>query len=161
MGNMAETWLRESRASISAYPSESVWKQNVDMLRDAGGKGFSVLQVTKVWTSATTAQKDAWYKYALASWLLGNDGRAFFHFTYANGDATTPRTLNRLDLGTASGAYAKASGVYQRSFSAGKVLVNPTSSTVTVGLGGSYKTLSGASVTSVTLGPNSAEILTS
>jgi hypothetical protein len=161
LGNMAETWLRESTASISSYPSESVWKQNVDMLGDAGSKGFSVFQVTKVWTSATTAQKDAWYKYTLASWLLGNDGRAFFHFTYANGDATTPRPFNRLDLGTASGAYAKASGVYQRSFSAGKVLVNPTSSTVTVGLGGSYKTLSGASVTSVTLGPNSAEILTS
>jgi hypothetical protein len=158
-GSWAETWLRETAASITAYPSETVWKQNVDMLPDAGARGYSVLQITKLYVTATTAQKDAWYKYTLASWLLGNDGRAFFSVTYEKGDLTVVRPLNRFNLGAASGPYAKVSGVYQRSFTGGRVLVNPTSSTVTVSLGGTYRTLAGASVTSVTLGPKTAEIL--
>jgi hypothetical protein len=158
-GSEAETWLRESEAAITSYPSESTWKQNVDMIRDAEAKGYAVLQCTKVWTNATVAQKDAWYKYALASWLLGNQGRSFFFFTYKNGDSTIDRALAHLDLGTPSGAYTKANGVYQRTFSAGKVLVNPTSSTATVPLGATYKKLNGTTATSATLRPNTAEIL--
>jgi hypothetical protein len=159
-GSEAETWLRESEAPISSYPSESVWKQNVDMIPDAEANGYAVLQCTKVWTSATSAQKEAWYKFALASWLLGNQGRSFFFFTYQNGDSTVDRSLNHLDLGAPSGPYAKQNGVYQRSFAAGRVLVNPTPNSVTVPLGSSYKTLSGSSVSSVTVGANAAEILT-
>jgi hypothetical protein len=160
VASVAETWLHETVAPITAYPSEAVWKQNVDMLIDAEARGYGVLQMTRVWADGTTAQKDAWYNYTLASWLLGNQGRSYFNFSYQQGDSTTPRPWNRLDLGAASGSYIKSSGVYQRQFANGKVLVNPTSSTFTVSLGGAYRTLSGQSVNSVTLGPNSARILT-
>jgi hypothetical protein len=131
------------------------------MLADAGSLGFAVLQETRLRTSATAEQKDAWYKFTLASWLLGNDGRSFFHFSYEHADATVLRKWHRLDLGTAVEPYGKVGGVYQRTFSGGRVLVNPTSSTVVVSLDGTYTTLSGAPVTSVTLPPKTAEILRS
>jgi hypothetical protein len=118
-----------------------------------------VLQSTKVWTTATRAEKDAWYEYTLASFLLGNDGRSRFFFSYTPGDSTVDRPWNDLALGGASGPYAKTSGVYQRSFSAGRVLVNPTTASVTVALGGTFRTLEGEIVTSVTLPPNSGKIL--
>jgi hypothetical protein len=83
-------------AAITKYPSETVWKQNVDLLVDAGARGYGVLQSTKVWTTATTAEKDAWYEYTLASFLLGNDGRSRFFFSYAPGDSTVDRRWNDL-----------------------------------------------------------------
>jgi hypothetical protein len=159
LGSMAETWLREAKAGVNVYPSESAWKLNVDMLADAGSRGFSVMQETRVQVTGTTTQKDAWYKFTLASWLLGNDGRSFFHFSYTHADATVPRRWHRLDLGTATGPYAKVGAVYRRAFSRGLVLVNPTSSTTAVSLGATYTTLLGTQVTSVTLAPKTAEIL--
>ena len=53
---MAEAWLRGATNPIDAYPRESVWQQNVDMIADAGSLGGSVLAVTKVWTNGTKAQ---------------------------------------------------------------------------------------------------------
>ena len=75
-------------------------------------------------------------------------------------DATVVYPWSALNLGSPSGRYAKVNNVYQRSFSSGRVLVNPTPSTFTVKLGGTFHTLDGAVVTSVTLKANSAEILT-
>jgi len=158
-GGMAEAWIRGGENPITAYMKEAQWKQNVDALVDAGAKGSSFCGVTKVWTTGTQAQKDAWLNYTVASYLLGNDGHSYLAFTYNQGDATADYPLWHVDLGTAKGAYAKIGNVYQRSFSAGRVLVNPTTSTYTVQLGATYHTLAGAAVTSVTLGPNAASIL--
>jgi hypothetical protein len=90
---------------------------------------------------------------------VGNDGRAYFHFTADKGDSRLDRPLNHLDLGPALGPYAKVDGVYQRLFIGGRVLVNPTTTSRTIALGDGYRTLSGTAVTSITIAPNSAEIL--
>jgi hypothetical protein len=159
-GAMAEAWLRGATNPITSYPKETVWKQNVDAVVDAGVRGASFLAVTKVWTDATQAQKDAWYKYTVASFMLANDGKAYLSFSYEQGDATVDYPWNHLYFGPPAGPYSKVDGVYQRSFSRGRVLVNPTTSTFRVALGGTYRTLDGAVVTSVTLAPQTAEILT-
>jgi putative glycosyl hydrolase-like family 15 (GHL15) protein len=158
---LPEAWLRGATASIGAYPSEAAWKQNVDLLVDCQRLGVSVMTSTKTWTTATQAQKDAWFKFALASYLLGNDGTSYFFFSYSGGDSVADYPLYHLDLGAASAPYAKVSGVYQRNFAKGKVLVNPTTSTFTVPLGGTYETVGGSTVTSVTLPPHTAEIVRS
>jgi hypothetical protein len=160
-GGMAEAWIRGGSNSITAYPKEAAWKQNVDAIADAGARGSSFCAVTKVWTDGTQAQKDAWFTYTAASFLLGNNGNSYLAFTYNQGDATADYPLWHVDLGTATGPYAKVNNVYQRSFTAGRVLVNPTPNTYTIQLGATYHTLDGASVASVTLGPNSASILES
>jgi hypothetical protein len=157
---MAEGWLRGATDPITAYPSEAHWKQDVDALPDAGAQGKSFLGVTKVWTTGTQAQKRAWFVFALASFLLGNDGSSYMTFSYTPGDLTVDRAWYHLVLGNPVGSYAKVNGVYQRDFAAGRVLVNPTPSTFTIALGGTYYTLSGVAVTSVKLGPDSASILT-
>jgi hypothetical protein len=159
-GAMAEGWLRIATDPIGTYPSEAAWKQNVDAVIDAGAHGGSFFTVTKVWTPATPEQKDAWYEFALASFLLANDGKAYFSFSYAPGDAAVDYPWNHLNLGTAVAPYSKLERVYQRKFSLGRVLVNPTTRTFTVPLGKTYHTLDGVAVTSVTLGPETAEILT-
>jgi hypothetical protein len=159
-GGMAEAWLRGAMNPITRYPSETAWKENVDAVADAGARGSSFLAVTKVWSGGTQAQKDAWYLFTLASFLLGNDGRSSVTFSYTQGDAAVDRPWYHLALGSPSGPYAKVGGVYQRSFARGRVLVNPTQSTFAIDLGGTFHTLTGLLVTAVTLKPETATILT-
>jgi hypothetical protein len=50
-------------------------------------------------------------------------------------------------------------GVYQRSFTNGRVLVNPSSSTVTVNLGKTMTTPTGTQVSSLTMAPYTGAVL--
>jgi hypothetical protein len=133
---------------------------------DTNALGKNVQVTTALPTSATDAQIDQWRKYAYATYLIGNNGRAYFEFVpYSKprgSELSNP--LYTLDIGspthTASTAAGYANGGwFERSFTKGKVLVNPTTAAVTVSLGGSYLLPNGATITSLTLGPNSGEIL--
>lgn len=159
---MAEGFLRSGRADLTAYPTVADWKANVDMLADAGARGKSLVVVTKVWNTGTQSQKDAWHKFALASFLLGSDGRARFSFLYDI--ALDPGAWHpwwATSLGAPSGPYTRRSdGAYNREFALGRALVNPTGRIVNVPLGAAYTTLDGSRVTALTLAPHSGEVLT-
>jgi hypothetical protein len=161
VGSTAEAWLKAPGSPVTSFEAESQWKQDVDLLGDANAVGGVALTMTKTWGGGTTAQKGAYRLYALASFLLGNSGHSYFYFTANQSDAATlDSPLYHLPLGTPTGAYAKLGGLYQRSFSNGRVLVNPTTATVSLALGGSYRTAAGTAVTSVRLAPHTAQILT-
>jgi hypothetical protein len=159
-GGMPEAWMRGAWQRADSWRNEATWKKDVDMLVDAGSRGNSVLTITKVWATATQAQKDQWYEFSLASFLLGNDGHSYFGFSSsAPGGTTADHPQVHTDLGSPLGAYAKVAGVYQREFSAGKVLVNPTTSTYTVSLGGLFFDENGQAVTSITLPAHTGRIV--
>lgn len=127
--SLAEYWLRGAKESITRFPSESVWKLNLDMLTDASAKGKRVLITVKTWVSATVAQKEAWHRYSLATFLLGTDGSHSYQFIpsplAADFVATDP-VLAGLTIGTPTASYVReASGVYSRAFTNGRVVVNP------------------------------------
>jgi hypothetical protein len=163
----AEVWMRTPGSPATSYPTLTTWQQNVQMLIDAESMDAGVHATVKTWSGGTVEAREAWRAYALASFLIGNSGHSWFEFT--SGLTTLPwadlSPLYDLPIGTAVETYAHASdysqgGVYQRDFSNGKVLVNPSTATVTVPLGGAYHTPAGASLTSITLGPNGAALLT-
>src|SRR5262249_40412002 len=79
---MAEIWMRTAGQSIGNWPTLTRWQANVDAIASAGANGQSILAITKCWTSGTTAQKDQWHRFALASFLLANDGHSRFYFSY-------------------------------------------------------------------------------
>jgi hypothetical protein len=157
-GCIAEAWLRTAKAPINSYRPESEWKKDVDLLVDAGAKGEAALVMTKVWVTGATAQKDAWHRYALASFLLGTDGNAYFSFLREN-SPTEVHPWDQVNVGSPSGRYTKKDGVYQRSFTAGMALVNPTTVTVNVPLLNVYTTLDGNKITSLKLAPNTGQVL--
>jgi hypothetical protein len=113
-------------------------------------------------TSGTQVQKDAWHQYSLATFLLGSNGRSWFRFgmSQPESDPTSMHPWWRVPIGSPTNAYAKIGGVYQRWFTNGRVLVNPTTGTFTVQLGRRYRTLDGKTVTSVQLGAWGAAVLT-
>jgi hypothetical protein len=159
-GGGAESWIRVAHQGVRNWPTVLEWKRNVNMLKDASAQGKSVLVLTKLWVSATKAQRLRWHRFALGSFLLGDGGRSYFYFS---GSRTASPTRGhrwwRVRLGDALGAYQKVNGIYQRTFRRGKVLVNPTGNTVRVALGGLYVSLTGVRQRITRVGPHSAQIL--
>jgi uncharacterized membrane protein YgcG len=156
----AEHWFGNDVTQSQSLPA---WQQGVQMEIDAQAAGHGVI----VNVDAPGTNVEQWRRYLTASYLLGNNGAAWLEF---GPDAQTapfdsPSPLYATPIGTPlqTGGrvsdYAK-NGVYQRAYSNGLVLVNPSSSSVTVDLGGTYTNESGSAVTSVTLSAWSGAILT-
>jgi hypothetical protein len=160
-GASAETWTRQAGAPLSYHEPIKSWQQEVDMLSDASTTGGLALTITKAWSAGTAAQKESARLYALATFLLGNDGSSYFYFTANKTDpATLDDPLYHLQIGSPSGGYVVQNGAYVRTFTNGKVVVNPTSSVVSVDLGGSYRRPDGSFALGATLSPYSAQIFT-
>ncbi len=161
VGSTAESWLKAPGAAATSYEPEGTWKQEADLLADDNAAGGVALTMTKMWGGGTDAEKAAYRLYALATFLLGNAGHSYFYFSAGRSDAATVDSpLYHLPLGSPTAAYAKTGGVYQRPFTNGRVLVNPTTATVRLSLGRLYRTAAGATVSAVTLRPHTAQILT-
>jgi hypothetical protein len=160
-GAVGEGWLKNPGASAASFPTEAKWKQNIDAMVDAGKRSRSVMAITKTWGGGTASQIDAWHRFALASFLLGTNGASYFEFSTANNQAgvVNDSPWEHVNVGAPTGAYTKNGSVYQRSFTQGMALVNPTSSTNSVSLSQTYCDLNGSKVNSVTLGPDGAEVL--
>ena len=158
----AEQFVRSATSSVSTHKTEAVWKQDVDMMVDAQSRGTSVAAVTKVWTTATAVQLTAWHAFAYATFLLGDDGSSRFTFlSNTTTSATDDSTMEATPIGTPAGSYAKTAGVYQRAYSNGLVMVNPTKTALTVPITGRYTTLQGTVVTgTIKLAPYSGNVLT-
>jgi hypothetical protein len=160
-GGIAEAWLRPPWQPLTTYPPESVWKQNVDMLADAG-TGERMMVLTKAWADGAQEDKEAWRRFAEASFLLGATGTTcLFAFSYGPGFDGPPGEPLAAELGSPLGAYEKIGGVYRRTFEHGRVLVNPTLGTYTVPLGGTYVLPDGTTASEVSLAPHDAVVVTS
>jgi hypothetical protein len=159
---LAEVWLRQAQHPVSTFETESVWLQEVDMLAAAGSKGDSVAVTVKIWITATTAEVDQWHKYALASFLLGTTGTSYFSFIASTSPAafTAVDAWDQVDPGAPSGPFAKVGGVYERQFSKGWAVVNPTAATGTVTFSRACKTLEGGTVTTLVLAPDTGDVCT-
>jgi hypothetical protein len=156
-GGIAEGFLRTSTQSATTYPSVSTWQQNVNMLLSPPKP---MLALTKVWASATTDQLNQYHLYALASFLLGTDGRSYFYFSAASSEPPISVVPWSVNIGDPSGAYSLQDGAYQRPFTQGRVLVNPTAGQVSVPLSGTYAAMDGTQVSgSLVMPPYTGQIL--
>ncbi|MBA3286753.1 MAG: hypothetical protein H0U21_01835 [Acidimicrobiia bacterium] len=160
LASTAEGFLRGSRTSATTFRSVDKWKQDIDMLVDAGSRGKTVLAAVKLWASETVAQQNQWREYAYASFLLGTNGYQFLYFSVRGpGKPDASHPMDSYNLGTPSEAYTLRGGVYQRRFSAGLAMVNPGSTSKTVTLGGSYRLSDGQVVTQLTMPPYTGRLL--
>lgn len=161
-GGMAEVWLRSPTLPPDQYPTAKTWLAAVQMLQQTEAEGQAVMVCVKLWVPATQAQTDAWHLFSLASYLLAANGQSFYQFIPGSPEAAIdPDSLaSSLAIGTPTGPMASSGGVYTRSYTGGLVLVNPGTSTVTVPLAHAYTDTSGNVLTAVTLGADTAAILT-
>ena len=103
------------------------------------------------YSNAVTAQTR---QYALASYLLATDGRQYF----AAGGITSSPVEPRLKQGGRPSAMFQVGAYWLRYFAHGVAVVNPSTSTVVVPLGGTYLDAD-RPVSTITLGPASGAVL--
>ena len=104
------------------------------------------------YSAAVTAQTR---EYALASFLLATDGQQLL----AVGNMTPGLLAPRWPLGVPLSAMTRVGRSWRRYFTDGVTIVNPSTSSLTVSLGGTYLDDGGNPVSAVTLGPASGAVL--
>ena len=161
-GGNAQGWIRGTYDPLHQFRDEASWKADVDMLVDAGRRGKTILTMTKAWAAGSTQEKDAIRRYALASFLLGTNGSHYFFFSDLGRETVDPpdSALEQVEVGAPLGPYTQEGNAYVRRFANGVAVVNPTASPATVALGGSYQSLGGGAVSTVTLQPHTGDVLT-
>lgn len=157
-----EEFLRTPISKTTEFRSEAAWKRDIDYLSTISQDDRVVLITTRLNASdATSDTIKQWMNYAVASYLLGKNGRhTYLHFD-AGDPAFSADPILAAPIGAPSDAYTKLdSGLYQRKFTKGVVLVNPTGDDKKWKVDQAYKTMAGNTVDSeVTLGAHSGLIL--
>ncbi len=144
------------------FKPEAAWKRDVDALSALSQDNRIVLVSTRVDpTGVATDTLRQWLSYSVASYLLGKNGsRTYFQFDPGGSIAHLDGPIMTAPIGMPLEAYTKLdSGAYQRAFSEGIVLVNPTAKSKEIDLGAEYLTLSGAAIQKVTMSANTGLIL--
>jgi hypothetical protein len=156
-----EAFLRSPISRTTEFKSEANWKKDVDYLSAVSLDDKIVLITTRLPAGAGDALVGQWLSYSVASYLLGKNG-AHTYFQFDAGDpAWSNDPVLSAPIGAPVEAYVKLdSGIYQRRFEKGLVLVNPTGSQKRATIEGQYRTLAGnPAEASVTLGPRTGAIL--
>ena len=130
------SWLRVASNSPTLYPSAKTVAANLAMVQTLNAQGKSFYGWTKVWTSATPAQESAWNTYALAAYLLVDNGVSDYYLFSAPSSGADRSTIyfpNELAaLGAPTGAFTLTAGVYTRTFQAGVVTLNTNNNTASI-----------------------------
>jgi hypothetical protein len=159
-GTMIEGFAHAPWEDASRIQGERQWalqqakfQRNID-----AGKAVYVLSGVK---GGSAAERRQWAVFSYGSFLLRTDGRRSW-FLWNYGDAARAHWFAELetDLGAPDGEpYLDASGVWNRDFARGKVLVNASSHRRGIGLSRRYRSHDGAAVTGAMLQPWAAMIV--
>lgn len=154
-GAMDEMFVKWGTAAGSGYADAGRWATQLGSLEYAQQQGKDFLAVTH---SSATDRAGALYGWATV--LLGANGHAsytmapdyssetwFPEYEYAIGNPTGSESTD-------------PNGVHRRVFQNGIVVVNPTTGQLSANLGGAYSGSGLINVSSVSLAPNSAYVLT-
>jgi hypothetical protein len=135
-GVQTDSWLRLAGSSAAQYPATSTLAADLAMVQTLNAQGKSFFGWTKVWTTATPAQQSAWNAYALAAYLLVDNGVSdYYGFSIpsSSADRTTIYFPNELAaLGAPLGGYTLSGGVYSRTFQNGSVTLNTNTNGATI-----------------------------
>jgi hypothetical protein len=154
-GAMDEHFTKWSGGVGQNYQTGSDWALRLAEIREMEAQGKAFLGVSHSTNGDVAASRYGW-----ATTLLVAAGNATFAM---HGDYATENWIPEYDadLGTPSGdESALSSGVHQRVFSKGLVLVNPTTASKTVSFGGAYSGSGLSGATGTTMAPHTGLVLT-
>lgn len=151
-GGFSEGFLRANFASPTAFFTETQWQQCVDGAIAVQSAGSYIWQVNNLCNATagsgtcpftTDAQRNQWRRYTFCTYLLSNRGKCLFEFVDTTATKPYDEIANNLnfyqvDLGSStespSATGMKHAGtvgsIYYRTYTLGRVFVNPTGSSV-------------------------------
>ena len=164
-GVLFEGFLRWGTDPLNFFRNEAQWRKDINALQEASKSGKIIgINTSFVVSDQDTPDAEKYKMYSLASFLLGMNYNSFYGLhpidperDIAFDSLSYPPTKKK--IGKPLGNYYKAQNVYQRDFTGGKVLVNPTYNTQTLNLPRPYKTLEGGVVSEVALVHHTGMIL--
>jgi hypothetical protein len=122
--------------------------------------GKIYLAQSGILTDASKSQTIKTAKYCYSMFLLGVNSNSYFYFS-KNYRGVTYFPEWDGDLGSPIEDYHARAGtpLFEREYSKGLVLINPSSESVQINLGGEYKNLEGVITETIALGSHEGEIL--
>jgi len=170
-----EGFVRWGNEPVGKFRSEADWKKDVDLVAKVSSSSKLLIVNTAIYgkpynPNASKEDIERVMNYAIASYLLGKNGSSsYVRFSPPSYyDTGVPSywgkdlKLYHLQIGDPVSSYYYKGNLYQRDFTTGKVLVNPsdTNKSYTINLGGNYQTPDGKTVNQITLLPKTGAILT-
>jgi hypothetical protein len=153
-GGIDEMFAKWSAAPGQGYRDTEGWKTQIEEIQSTERMGKRFLAITQAAASDTQAIRYGW-----ASVLLAADGHTAYTAA-ANYDSETWSSEYEAQIGEpTSSAREMTGGAWEREFTGGLVLVNPTTTTLKVNFGGSYSGSGLTDASSATMPPNTALIL--
>jgi Hypothetical glycosyl hydrolase family 15 len=140
-----EEFARSPISGTNQFKTEANWRRDVDMLAELSKDNRIVLLTTRIDAAEAGPELTRqWLNYSVATYLLGKSGaRTYFQFDPGSPQYSTDPVLSA-PLGAPVEGYVKLdSGLYQRKFERGIVLVNPTAEAKKTSVDAGYRTLSG------------------
>lgn len=156
-------FLKEADTESVKVKTEAAWKRDVDTLAALTADPDAVVLTATRFSEEKVEdfqEMQFWLDYSLASFLLGvNNSRSFFSFQGKGVQEFLGAPVLLSKLGTPLGAMTKANAVYQRRFTNGLVIVNPTLEERGFVLSRNYLDVNGRPTTTVQLQPAAGAIL--
>jgi hypothetical protein len=115
-----------------------------------------------IMTNTKFVSTDQWHRFTLATFAIGTNGADVYFFSpspTADPDLPDHYQTQAAALGSPTGAYFNVGAAYARYFHSGEAVANPSNTTVTVNLPRAMTDLNGNVVSSVTLPPQSGDLL--
>ncbi len=138
------------------------WQKVLGEMKIVSSSGKIFLAQSGILDGATDSQIKSTQKYCFSMFLLEANSNSYFYFKPGmryRGVTYFPEW--DVDLGTAIGNYRARVGtpLYEREYSKGLVLINPSSESFHINLDGKYKDLDGLLTDKISLGGHEGEIL--
>ncbi|MGB8645822.1 MAG: putative glycoside hydrolase [Anaerolineae bacterium] len=156
-------FLRKKETAPDSFKSVIEWKKDVDALDQLSRNANTIVLVaTRVAPPQPPPGWDPtqWFKYSLASYLLGVNGpRTYYSYQGLGASGLILDDDLTVKLGASYGPYYSAYNMYVRQFAKGLVVVNPGTSVAEMPLAQPYVASNGQQVTSVRLDPQTGAIL--
>jgi hypothetical protein len=159
-GQMFEAFCHANWQPYGEYYSN--WSQVLDKMIEGSKLGKIYLAQSGIKDGATDTQIKITQRYCFAMFMLGANTNANFYFKPSmkyQGVTYFPEW--DIDIGSPMEDYHARSGtpLYEREYSKGLVLINPSSENVQIKLDDKYKNLNGVTTHTITLASHEGEVL--
>ena len=157
-GLMYEAFCHSNWQPFGGYYPE--WQKVLEKMKMISSSGKIYLAQSGILTDASKSQTIKTAKYCYSMFLLGVNSNSYFYFS-KNYRGVTYFPEWDVDLGSPIEDYHARAGtpLFEREYSKGLVLINPSSESVQINLGGEYKNLDGVITETIALGSHEGEIL--
>jgi hypothetical protein len=159
-GQMDEAFCHAKWQTFGEY--YSTWQRHLNNMMVGSKSGKIYLAQSGIAYGATDSQIKKTAKYCFAMFLLGADNNSYFYFSFTQKyQGLTYFPEWDIDLGAPIEDYHAKTGtpLFEREYSKGLVVINPSLENVQINLGNKYKNLNGVTIDTITLGSREGEIL--